>query len=129
MMATKARVLVVEDHVPSGEMMKRTLETAGYVANLAATAGDAFAEVHTFHPEVIVLDLNLPWLSGEEIATTLRAHGNKALMIAISGMRGDTRELAKIGFDYFLRKPVPMEIILDLIEMHVIGGRPAPKDG
>lgn len=124
-MTAKARVLIVEDHVPSAEMMKRTLETAGYDAKVAVTAGDAFAEVHTFHPEVVILDLALPWLSGEEIATTLRAQGNKALLIAVSGMRGDTRALAKIGFDYFLRKPVPMEIVLDLLEMHAIG-KPAP---
>ena len=116
------RVLVVDDHAITADMMAKSIGAVGYPTQAAYTAGEAFAAMNTFHPAVVVLDLSMPWVSGEEIAKTIRAQGSRVLLIAVSGVRGDTRALADIGFDYFLRKPVPAEIVIDLIEMHCIAG-------
>ena len=110
------RVLIVDDHPISADMLAAFVRKAGYPVRCAYSAGDAFDEIVTFDPSVVILDLGLPYVSGEEIAKTLRARVRKQrLLIALSGIRGDEQELRRIGFDYFFRKPAEPQAILEVL--------------
>jgi DNA-binding response OmpR family regulator len=73
-----------------------------------------------FEPDVVVLDINLPDVSGWQLASTIRARRVKKqpLLVGISGVytKGGDKVLAEInGFDHYLLKPCPPENLLKLL--------------
>jgi signal transduction histidine kinase len=106
----QTRVLVVDDHADGATSMCRLLRVLGYDARQASDglAGlDAAAE---FRPDVALLDIAMPRLSGYEVARRLRAEpwGKRMLLIAVTGwgQDGDKQRAADAGFDCHLTKPV-----------------------
>jgi CheY-like chemotaxis protein len=103
-------VLVVDDHADGATSMCRLLRVLGYDARQASDglAGlDAAAE---FRPDVVLLDIAMPRLSGYDVARRLRAEpwGKEMLLIAVTGwgQDGDKQRAADAGFDCHLTKPV-----------------------
>jgi CheY-like chemotaxis protein len=111
------RILVVDDHVPSANMMARAFSQAGYPTRTAYDAEDALQAVVTYDPQVILMDLALPYSSGEEIARRLHEQGSRAVLVAVSGVRGTDRHLEGDGFEYFFRKPVDPQVVVDTIDL------------
>jgi DNA-binding response OmpR family regulator len=73
-----------------------------------------------FDPDVVVLDINMPDVSGWQVASTIRARGTKKqpLLIGISGVftKGADKVLAKLsGFDHYLLKPYDPNVLLALL--------------
>jgi signal transduction histidine kinase/CheY-like chemotaxis protein len=106
----QTRVLVVDDHADGATSMCRLLRVLGYDARQASDglAGlDAAAE---FRPDVVLLDIAMPRLSGYEVARRLRAEpwGKQMLLIAVTGwgQDGDKQRAVDAGFDCHLTKPV-----------------------
>ncbi|HEX7978177.1 MAG TPA: GAF domain-containing protein [Gemmatimonadaceae bacterium] len=104
------RVLVVDDHADGATSMCRLLRVLGYDARQASDglAGlDAAAE---FRPDVVLLDIAMPRLSGYEVARRLRAEpwGKQMLLIAVTGwgQDNDKQRATDAGFDCHLTKPV-----------------------
>ena len=83
-------------------------------------AHDGTAALHqaeSLRPEVILLDIGLPGMSGFEVAAALRGRGSAAWLIAMSGYAEDDRAQAA-GFDGYLLKPVgPDDILAMLAEL------------
>jgi DNA-binding response OmpR family regulator len=71
-MTASARILVAEDEIRIAEVMQSYLERDGHVVALAATGEDALTDMshHTF--DLLVLDLGLPGVSGEEVCRQVR---------------------------------------------------------
>jgi signal transduction histidine kinase/ActR/RegA family two-component response regulator len=104
------RVLVVDDHADGATSMCRLLRVLGYEARQAS---DGLAGLHAaaeFRPDVALLDIAMPRLSGYEVARRLRAEpwGKQMLLIAVTGwgQDGDKQRATDAGFDYHLTKPV-----------------------
>jgi signal transduction histidine kinase/CheY-like chemotaxis protein len=104
------RVLVVDDHADGATSMCRLLRVLGYDARQASDglAGlDAAAE---FRPDVALLDIAMPTLSGYDVARRLRAEpwGKQMLLIAVTGwgQDSDKQRASDAGFDCHLTKPV-----------------------
>jgi signal transduction histidine kinase/ActR/RegA family two-component response regulator len=102
------RILIADDNVDAAESLAMLLRTDGHdvrVVHDGLAALDAFA---TFNPDVVLLDLGMPRLSGYEVAERLRANDSAVLLIAITGwgQSGDRAKSAEAGFDHHLTKPV-----------------------
>ena len=104
------RVLVVDDHADGATSMCRLLRVLGYDARQASDglAGlDAAAE---FRPDVVLLDIAMPRLSGYDVARRLRAEpwGKQMFLIAVTGwgQDSDKQRATDAGFDCHLTKPV-----------------------
>ena len=72
-----------------------------------------------FKPEVVLLDIGMPRLSGYDVARRIReARGNAVLIIAITGwgQEEDRQRARDAGFNYHFTKPVDFEMLLDLID-------------
>jgi CheY-like chemotaxis protein len=80
-----------------------------------------------FDPDVILLDIGLPGMTGYELAKKLRADriGRRAKLIAITGygQPGDTEQAREAGFDGYLVKPVDLEQLRERIDA-LVGARP-----
>jgi PAS domain S-box-containing protein len=111
--ATKRRVLVVEDEVDSRECLKLLLETEGHQVALTDNGAAALEEIARFRPDIALVDVGLPGMDGYEVARRVRTlPGGKHLkLIAITGFGGDKhrRRAKSAGFDMHVVKPISYE--------------------
>ena len=114
------RVLVVDDNIDAAETTAALLRSAGCEVAAAFSGEQALAQCPEFRPDVVLLDLGMPGLSGFETCARLRrAPGGADLFIAAItgwGQDEDRRRTASSGFDAHLVKPVPPEAVLNLVE-------------
>ena len=101
----RARVLIVEDSADTRAMYAFYFKHLGMEVETAEDAESALACIHRFHPDVIVMDIGLPNMPGDQLAVRLR--GDKRTkhirLIAVSGFGRDPSPDA--AFDACLRKP------------------------
>ena len=111
------KILNVEDYAVSREATSDLLRAAGYVVVEASTGTEALQLIHSENPQLVLLDVNLPGLSGYEVCQQLKANPTtKALpVLLISGSFVEGRDKAQgleNGADGYLIKPVdPVELM------------------
>jgi CheY-like chemotaxis protein len=108
------RVLVVEDNEDLREMMCALLASSGCVVGSAAGGRAAIALAGSMLPQAAFVDIDLPDMSGHEVARTLALQGGIRLVAVTGyGQPDDVRRALDAGFDRHLKKPVRLE---DLVE-------------
>jgi signal transduction histidine kinase/CheY-like chemotaxis protein len=115
----RGRVLLVDDNQDAADTAAALLELAGYEVRVAYDPGVALALLEEFVPQVAVLDIGLPGISGYELAARLRAHrnGGRCALIALTGY-GTAADVARAhaaGFRQHLVKPAAPETLLDAV--------------
>jgi PAS domain S-box-containing protein len=104
------RVLVVDDNVDAAESVAMILRLSGHEIRLAHSGPEALKAAEKYRPEVVVLDIGLPGISGYEVAKRLRQQPTfrETLLIAVTGygQEEDQRRSREAGFDRHLVKPV-----------------------
>ncbi len=120
--AQRERLLIVDDNVDAADALRMNLEQAGYTVEVAHTGAEAMAAFRAMRPEVVVLDLGLPDLSGVDVARAIRGRpeGRDVVLIALTGWGRDEdrARTAEAGFDEHLTKPVDALVLLQVIAMH-----------
>ena len=106
-------VLVVDDEPEIVRLVRDYLEHSGFAVVAAADGAAALRAVRTEHPDLVVLDLGLPGLSGLDVARTLRREGD--LPIIVLTARGDESDKLvglELGADDYVTKPFsPKELV------------------
>jgi len=110
MTTSATRILVVEDELDIAELIKHTLERHGDTRVDIATSGDAaLAYVGDRAPDLMILDLNLPMLSGTEVCRLLRSRPATAalpiIMLTARATEGDRVAGLDLGADDYVTKP------------------------
>jgi CheY-like chemotaxis protein len=115
------RVLVVDDSADTARMMKVLLKRHGFEARIANDGDEALAVATSFLPDILLLDLVLPGLSGQEVAAEVRKQPALAgaRIVAVSGYG---HQGIPPHFDDLIVKPVDHEALLRLLS----GARPEP---
>jgi CheY-like chemotaxis protein/two-component sensor histidine kinase len=107
------RILVVDDNSDAAELLSLMLEKAGYQTTAVADGPTAIEAAERLTPEVVILDIGLPGMSGYEVAEHLRHDARLAgtSLIALTGWGtpADQRKAFAAGFDVHLTKPVAAE--------------------
>lgn len=108
------RVLIVEDDVDIGTMLSTIVETNGLEYRLVTNGKDALEAVSQFNPDVIVLDMGLPAMSGFEVAGRLRSGGFQKKIIAFTGFasQADRGRGNLVGINQYLVKPADPEKLI-----------------
>jgi DNA-binding response OmpR family regulator len=109
-----ATVLVVEDELKLRDVLRAYLEREGMSVVTAATGADAISLGHRLRPEAVVLDLGLPDITGEHVATELRRSIDPLiLMLTAKAAEEDRVRGLELGADDYLTKPFnPREFVL-----------------
>jgi CheY-like chemotaxis protein len=122
------RVLVVDDNVDAATMLATFLELSGHRTELAYTGADAVAAAARFQPDVLLLDIGLPDITGYEVARQVRALPDvgQATLVAVTGwgQAQDRQRAREAGFDLHLVKPADPEDVLRLLAAAPPRGRP-----
>jgi signal transduction histidine kinase/DNA-binding response OmpR family regulator len=113
------RVLIVDDIAASAESLEALLNIHGYIVRCAGDGESALLAAAEIRPDVVVLDIGLPGMSGYEVARRLRKDPVCAdcLIIALSGygQEDHIRRAVEAGVDRYLVKPADPSALLDAI--------------
>ena len=116
---TGLKVLVVDDNVDAAETLATVLEMTGRRTRVVHDGPGVLQVARDFEPDVVLLDIGLPGMSGYDVAKQLRADPrfSRTLLIAVTGWGGqeDRRRTREAGFDEHLTKPVDMSAIEPLL--------------
>ena len=108
------KILLVDDERRIIEVLEAYLEREGYEIHRADNGIDALKKVKTIHPDLIILDLMLPDISGEEVCRLVRKESDvPILMLTAKSAEDDRINGIVIGADDYLTKPFsPREVVV-----------------
>jgi len=105
-----SRILIADDNQPNRELLEAYLSEVDCDVEHAADGHDTLARVASFKPDLILLDVMMPKLSGFEVCQKLKADSQTKrimiLMVTALNEAGDIERAVKAGTDDFLSKPV-----------------------
>jgi len=115
----KRRILIVDDNRDAADSLAVLLRMMGNDVHTAHDGLEAVGAAATFRPDVVLLDIGLPKLSGYEAARRIREQegGKKMLLVALTGwsQEEDRRRSREAGFDHHMNKPVDFNILKQLL--------------
>lgn len=114
------KVLIVDDNADLVEMLAMLVETSGHAVRKALDGRSALSAALSFRPDVVLLDLGLPIMSGLDVARELRRRNEtaRAYLVALTGwgQAEDRRQTEEAGFDDHLTKPADPEALRRLLD-------------
>ncbi len=117
--ARKLRVLVVDDNHDAAEVLVMLLESMGLDVKGVNSGPAALAIIPDYRPNVILMDIGMPGMDGNEVARCIRQQPQfddiKLIALTGWGQEKDRRLSHESGFDYHLTKPVNFKVLKDLI--------------
>ncbi len=117
---TRMRVLVIEDNLMNMELITDILTANGHEVLQAATAPEALALLEETKPDLILMDIQLPGVSGLDLTKRLKADPgtSRIPIVAITSyaMKGDEERALEAGCDGYIPKPIDIEQFY-----HVVG--------
>jgi CheY-like chemotaxis protein len=109
-MPDKRRILIADDNQPNRELLEAYLAGIDCDTEIAVDGQDTLAKVKSFQPDLILLDVMMPKLSGFEVCQKLKADPatRKIMVLMVTALNeaGDIERAVKAGTDDFLSKPV-----------------------
>jgi DNA-binding response OmpR family regulator len=110
------RVLIVDDHQDTADTLQTLLRAAGHDVRVAYRGNEAIDVASDFVPQLALVDIQLPDISGLAVAKQLRKQsGRRVNIVAITG--GDGRQLRfASNFDQHAQKPVSAAQLYQLID-------------
>ena len=113
------RILVVEDQEDLREIARFALEGAGYEVVEAANGAEGVAMAEIEHPDLVLMDIQLPVLDGYECTRRIKALPGigPTTVIAVSSfaMKGDEEKARAAGCDGYVTKPYSPKQLVDLV--------------
>ena len=116
---TKYKILIVEDDTDINNLLKKILRTAGYEIEQAFSGTEAKFYFDNHWPDLLLLDLMLPGMSGEELLRQIRRERKcniPVLILSAKNALKDKVELLGIGADDYITKPFEPEEIIARIQ-------------
>jgi len=112
-------ILVVEDDPENADLIELALTVRGYEVWRAENAEQALTQIHTAQPDLILLDLMLPGMSGLELAQQLRGQADTQsipiLALTALAQQRDFEQAAGLGIEDYVTKPFEPQELRDRI--------------
>ena len=126
-MERKPRILVVDDDEPILVLMKNILREFQFEAIVSSSGTKALELARQESPDLILLDMNMPEMSGEEFIERLRRDDDVAHVpvLILSGEPLSREELSRMRAEGAIQKPFDLSQLINQIRQHL--GQPAPQ--
>jgi CheY-like chemotaxis protein len=103
-------ILVIEDNVSNLKLVRALLLSANYEVHTAEDAEEAQIKLITIHPQLILMDIQLPSMDGLALTRLLKANPTtrSILIVALTAyaMKGDQQKALDAGCDAYIAKPI-----------------------
>lgn len=120
-------VLLVEDNPRNLKLARDVLEFAGFSVTVAMTGEAALSEATRSLPDLILMDLQLPGISGNTVLVRLREDPRTAdipvVALTAFAMPADREHALATGFDGYLEKPISVREFPGQVRGHLLAGR------
>ncbi len=119
----QGRILIVDDQEFQRALLSELVESKGHIAKSISSGIEILAVVNDFAPDVILLDIELPDLSGDKVIQVIRSKYNSSELpvIIISGKHSSVSivQLLTYGANDYITKPFEYEVAIARIELHL----------
>jgi PAS domain S-box-containing protein len=113
------RVLIVDDNPDAAEVLCMLLQSMGVNVEAVDSGPAALATIPDYHPNVVLMDIGMPGMDGNEVARRIRQQPEfsdiKLVALTGWGQEKDRQQSQESGFDHHLTKPVDFQVLADLI--------------
>lgn len=120
---SSSKILIVEDDITFSSVLKLALKGKGYEVEVANNGVSALEKADKFHPDIIILDVNLPILSGFDVAMRLREKiefkNTPIIMLTALTQEANIKRGYSVGIDDYLTKPFNIEHLFLKIEKYL----------
>ena len=126
---TETRILVIEDEAPIRRFLKISLESQGYVVACARRGEDGLALAAEWAPQLVILDLGLPDIDGQQLVQRLREWS--VVPILVLSVRADESEKVRAldaGADNYVTKPAGISELMARVRVLLREREPASAD-
>jgi len=127
------KILIADDDVAISRMVRRFLEQAGYQVTSASDGAEAWAAVQREKPDLVVLDVAMPRMTGWEVLSHIRDHdelrGLPVLMLTALDTDADVTRGWVLGADFYLPKPFRGEELVEVVRRLLLGERSEEATG
>jgi len=119
------RVLIAEDNTENLDMLRRRLERRGYAVFAAPDGQAAIEQTLALKPDIVLMDVSMPVLSGLEATRAIRKELSVAhtpiVALTAHAMDGDRARCLEAGCDAYATKPVDLPSLIATMERLVPG--------
>ncbi|QSX73834.1 response regulator [Lysobacter arenosi] len=111
------RLLLADDDTDAGDSLAEVLRLSGAEVHVVDNGGDALNQFESIDPDVVILDIGMPRMTGYDVARALRARGVEVPLIALTGwgQPADRERAFAAGFDHHLVKPIAISVLVSLL--------------
>ena len=124
-------ILIVEDNDKNLKLVRDVLQVKGYDTIEAGTAEDGIRLAGERHPDLILMDIQLPGMSGIDALRVLRANPATAaipvIAVTASVMQQDRSQITEAGFDGYIAKPLDLKPFLESVRAMLERGQQGPS--
>jgi CheY-like chemotaxis protein len=121
---------VVEDNPHSLELIRELIQADGYRVSTVTSGDEALSRVRAEHPDLILMDIQLPGIDGLSVTRALKADPETTTIpiVAVSAhvLREDVKQALEAGCIAYLPKPLDTRRFLDLVG-RLLGGAPSAR--
>jgi DNA-binding response OmpR family regulator len=114
------KLLVIEDDFSLRDLLRVHLSALGHHVRVAADAAEAIRTILVQTPDLILLDINMPYLNGFELLEALRGDElTQAVPVIVLTARSDDESYARarqLGATYYITKPVQLDDLISAID-------------
>jgi len=120
-------ILIVEDNEKNMKLARDVLQVRGYATLEATTGEEGVRLARERRPDLVLMDIQLPGISGIEALRQLRADPATSaipvLAVTASVMEQDRRQITAAGFDAYVGKPINLKDCLEAVRRALAGER------
>jgi len=120
-------ILIVEDNEKNMKLARDVLQVRGYATLEATTGEEGVRLARERRPDLVLMDIQLPGISGIEALRQLRADPATSaipvLAVTASVMEQDRRQITAAGFDAYVGKPINLKDFLEAVRRALAGER------
>jgi len=118
-------ILIIEDNEKNLKLVRDILQVKGYATLEARTAEDGIGLAREHAPALVLMDIQLPGISGIDAIGRLRADaataGIPVIAVTASVMQRDLKQITDAGFDGYVAKPINLKSFLDTVRSVLAG--------
>jgi DNA-binding response OmpR family regulator len=118
------QVLIVEDEARMLEILELNFRSAGYQVLTAADGVTGWLQFDRMRPDLLVLDLNLPQLSGFRLLELVRSESDIPVLILTAYDFAEAEEVARHRPDAFVKKPFDVQNLIGMAD-RLVGRKPS----
>ena len=127
-----SKILVVDDDLKIQMVIRIMLEKNGYEVKCVSSGLEAFQELDSYNPDLIMLDVMMPGMDGYEVCRKLKANEKTkqipVIMLTALGMGEDFEKALENGADWYIVKPFNSRQLLSRVSMLLKGEGTAQRE-